>query len=396
MHEMSLWTQAVAGSLRDLRRRREMGFRPDKFDAQEPDYYEAHGYAPVGYAGKKFREPRDPAGWASRKTAIAVAAIIIGATVPAFAIVSMLNPSDNDTYHGASGEYASQGALDQAWDDPAAAGLAADDESYLGAEAYQDALKDGAADLGVPQVATDTDEHATESPSTIPDAAAPAEGPKLPEFPGMTSGASSAVTPPVTTVPAEPAPKPAAPQQAAPAKPAVPAPKPAAPQTRPVAPRVSAPVQQPTKPAKVSKPAKQQRSERAEREERARDKAQREVKAPKSETGGKTLVDHGVSPKSPQAPAKSKETKAPKTTPKAPETAPQAPAAPDQPTVSVDPADPANNPAADTGTAPEARTEPPSTDTERATSQDDRRVTPRSVNDEPSVTTESAEGPAER
>lgn len=397
MHEMALWAQAVGGSLRDLRRRREMGFRGDKFSAREPDYYEAHGYAPVGYSAKKARlkEPRNPGFPSSRKTALAVVAIVIGATVPAFTIVSMLNPSDPETYHGAAGEYAAQRALDTAdaaLDDPAAAGLAADDPTlgtYLASEEYKDQVADRVDAL--PEVSTEGDQAAAGAPSAeVPATGPQVQGPMVPAVP-----VPSAVAPPVSApaAPAAPAPSVSAPQtQRAPQQ------KPAAPARteRAKAPRVSVPTQ-PSKPTQAEKPAKPNRSERGERQER---KEEAKARTPKSERGGKTLIDHGTEPaapeksKTPTAPEKSKSPKTPKApeNPAAPEQ-PQAPVAPDQPSVSVDPADPASNPAADEDapvtTAPEAHTEPPTTDTERATSQDDRRVTPRSIKKEPRVTTES-------
>ncbi len=387
MHELSLWAQAVGGSLRDLRRRREMGMRPDKFgfrgdrfEAREPDYYEAHGYAPAASAPKaRFRDRREPM-TPSQRTALAVAAIIIGATVPAFTIVSMMNPSDPDAgFNSAAGEYATQRALAaadrSAMSDPAAAGLAADDSSA----AWDDGLlPSDVTDLTGPEVSTETDDRTTMPGSQAPSESLQFEGPRVPEAPAALPSSEAPVA------------APQAPQAPAPTRqaPSAPAEKPAAPDrtVRTKAPKVVSSPLAPAKPTRPEKPAKPQRSERDDRSDRQ--KSEKKA-APKTERGGKTLIDKGETPAAPEAPEAPKTPKTPKApkAPDAPTTPTQPQPAPDQPAVSVDPADPEANPAADDG---------PETSTDRyahGQSEGERRVSPRSVGKAPTVQSET-EDPA--
>jgi hypothetical protein len=105
--ELNLWAQAIAGSARSLKRRREMGYRRggSSWAAAEPHYYEAHGMAaPEGAvpatqiptqttAATAYRVPKRAAGaafLARRRTALTVVGIVAGASVPAFALVAAL------------------------------------------------------------------------------------------------------------------------------------------------------------------------------------------------------------------------------------------------------------------------------------------------------------------
>jgi hypothetical protein len=105
--ELNLWAQAIRGSARSLKRRREMGYRRSgsSWAAAEPHYYEARGMAaPEGAvpstqipiqttAATAYRAPKRAAGaafLARRRTALTVVGIVAGASVPAFALVAAL------------------------------------------------------------------------------------------------------------------------------------------------------------------------------------------------------------------------------------------------------------------------------------------------------------------
>jgi hypothetical protein len=104
--ELNLWAQAIRGSARGLKRRREMGYkRGSSWAAAEPHYYEARGMAaPEGTvpatqiptqttAATAYRAPKRAVGaafLARRRTALTVVGIVAGASVPAFALVAAL------------------------------------------------------------------------------------------------------------------------------------------------------------------------------------------------------------------------------------------------------------------------------------------------------------------
>lgn len=310
----------------------------DEFAARESGFHEAHGGTPDGYVAAVRYRPSGSASsyWAgpsSRRTALAVAAIVVGATVPAFTIVSMMNPAEPE--FNAAAQAPAPFPSERTFTDPGAAGLAADDAEYL----EETELPEDVARILRPE-------------ATGPSPAVPAAGvPAVAERSGRVT----------------------APRIAAPAlRQKVQRPK-AVVQTRPT--RADAEPTEQSEKAKLAEKTKRAAKTKPAEKTKAAERAgkQSPARVPATDKGATTLVEPGKS----GAPAP-KKLKAPK-------------AAPDQPQVSFDPAEPQARPVAED--APVARVD---RSADAGAPAEDRRVAPRSVRKAPTVQTETADGPSRR